>query len=157
MSIELTKRIAADILNRGVSSIKITDKGLPEAKKAITREDVRKLIKDGLIYADAIKHNASKYGKELKIKRAHGRRRGIGSKKGTRKARGGIEHKKKIRALRRILLELKKDKTIDNEKFKAFYKLAKGGTFPNKASMLSHIKDSGINIDNEKYKKLKHI
>ncbi|MGC8648813.1 MAG: 50S ribosomal protein L19e [Candidatus Micrarchaeia archaeon] len=157
MSIELTKRIAADILNRGISSIKITEKGLPEAKKAITREDVKKLIKDGLIYADAIKHNKSRYGKELKIKRAQGRRRGTGSKKGTKKARGGIEHKKRIRALRRILLALKKDKTINNERFKAFYKLAKGGTFQNKATMLSHIKESGINIDDEKYKKLKHM
>jgi len=157
MSIELTKRIAADLLERGVSSIKISDKGLAEAKKAITREDVRKLIKDGLIYAEAQKKNTSIYGKELKVKRAKGRRRGTGSKKGTRNARGGTPYQKRIRALRRLLLELKKDKTIDNEKFKIFYRLAKGGTFQNKASMLNHIRESGINIDDEKYKKLKHI
>lgn len=154
----MTKRIAANILGRGISSIKITAKGLEDSKKAITRSDVRKLIKDGNIYAAAPKHNQSKYSKPIITKKGkYKRRRGISKRRGTRNARGGTDYKKKIRALRRILLSLKHDKLIDNENFKKFYKLARGGVFLNKGTMLNHIKESGIKIDNERIQKLKHI
>ncbi|MGC8571858.1 MAG: 50S ribosomal protein L19e [Candidatus Micrarchaeia archaeon] len=160
MSIKLTKRIAAEILGRGVSSIKITAKGLEDSKKAITREDVRKLIKDGSIYAEAQKHNKSLYSKPIITKKGKiKRRRGVSKRRGTKNARSNnrVAYEKRIRALRRILLALKKEKIIDNERFKKFYKLARGGMFATKGTMLNHIKESGINIDDEKMQKLKHI
>ncbi|MCL5430419.1 MAG: 50S ribosomal protein L19e, partial [Candidatus Marsarchaeota archaeon] len=143
MSIKLTKRIAADLLDRGVSSIRIGINGVEDAKKAITREDVRKLIKEGNVYAIAEKRNVSRYSKELREKRHEGRKRGTGSKHGTRKARASIDYKKKVRAQRRLLAALKNDKTIDNEMYKGFYRLVKGGVFPSKASLLMHITGKG--------------
>lgn len=157
MSIKLAKRIASDILNRGESAVRIKETALPEAEKAITREDVRQLVKKGDIYALAAKRNRSIYSKMLKIKRAQGRRRGTGAKKGTRRARSGILYKKKVRGQRRVLLELKKDKTIDNAMFKQFYKLVRGGTFESKAQLISHIKGKGVSINDERFEKLRHI
>ncbi len=157
MTIKLTKRVAADILGRGVSSIRVRDLGIEEAEKAITREDVRKLITDGNVYALKEKHNVSLYGKLMKEKRAQGRRRGTGRKRGTSKARRSVEYKKKIRAQRRVLLSLKADNTIDNVLFKQFYKLVRGGTFQSKASLLGHIKSKGVNVSEERFKQLKHI
>ncbi len=157
MSIKLTKRVAAVILGRGVSSIRVKDNGLEDAAKAITREDVRKLISSGSVYAQKEKHNISAYGKELKERRAKGRSRGTGKKRGTSKARGSMEYKKKIRAQRRVLLKLKGEKAINNELFKEFYKLVRGGTFVSKASLLGHIRSKGVMISDDKFKELKHI
>ena len=157
MSIKLTKRVAANILKRGVSSIRIKSDAIEDAGKAITREDVRALIKNGRVYALKEKENISMYSKVLKEKRAKGRRRGKGRKKGTRKARGMMTYQKKVRAQRRILSELKKEKAINNEMFKKFYALVKGGSFQTKMTLINHIKSKGVSITDEQMNKLKHI
>lgn len=157
MSIKLTKRIAADLLGRGLSSIRIREKGLEDSGKAITREDVKKLIKEGNVYAQEPQPNKSVHSKLLKEKRAKGRRRGTGSKHGTRKSRRSIEYKKKIRAQRRVLESLKEDKTIDNERYKEFYRLVRGNIFQSKAVLIAHIKSKGVQINDERLEKLKHI
>lgn len=157
MSVKLTRRVASNLLHRGESAIRIKESAVAEAEKAITREDVRQLIKKGDVYALQAKSNISVYSKLLKIKRQQGRKRGPGSKKGTMKARGSVEYKKKVRAQRRVLLALKQDNTIDNKLFKGFYRLVRGNVFPSKASLLGHIKSKGVQIDDERFKQLKHM
>lgn len=157
MSIQLTKRIASGILNRGRRSIRIKSDALDDASKAITREDVRSLISKGSVYALPKKHNLSTYSKILREKRNKGRMRGPGRRKGTAKARGGVDYKKRIRAQRRVLKKLKEEKIIDNQSFKSFYALVKGGNFASKASLLGHIKSKGVKIDDKKNEELVHI
>jgi len=157
MSIKLTKRVASDLMKRGVSSIRIKNDAFADASKAITRDDVRALIKDGKIYALKPKHNISARGKLLNIKRSKGRRRGIGSRKGTRKARKGVEYKKLVRAQRRVIKSLKSEKLITNDVFKKFYALVKGGTFTSKVTLLNYIRSTGVQLDDEKFNKLRHI
>lgn len=157
MSIKLTKRIAGELMERGVSKVRIKSSGLADAKKAITREDVRTMIKDGNLYAIKIKHNISAYSKVLREKRNKGRRRGPGRRKGSEKARGILEYKKKIRGQRRVLKILKTEKIIDNDKFKKYYALVKGGNFVSKISLISHIKNDGVAINDEKLNQLRHI
>jgi large subunit ribosomal protein L19e len=157
MTIKLTKRIASDLLERGVSAVRIKNDSINEAKKAITREDVRVMIKNGGIYTITAKHNISAYSKVLKEKRKMGRRRGPGRRKGTSKARGVLEYKKKIRGQRRLLKTLKTEKLIDNTRFKTYYALVKGGNFVSKASLLNHIRNDGIAMDEEKAKQLRHV
>jgi large subunit ribosomal protein L19e len=157
MSIKLTKRIAGELLKRGVSKVRIKEGFNPDAQKAITREDVRTMIKNGAIYTIKKKHNISAYSKVLKAKRIKGRRRGPGKRKGTLKARGGMEYKKKIRGQRRVLKALKEQQIIDNMKFRKYYALVKGGNFQTKASLLSHIVNDGVKIEEEKAKQLRHL
>ena len=157
MSVKLTKRIAAELLDRGRTAVKIKPSAIKEAEKAITREDVRNLIKNGSIYATAIKHNISAYAKVLKEKRKKGRRRGVGRRKGTRSARGEVEYKKRIRGQRRVLKALKDEKVIDNNRFKKYYALVKGGNFASKISLISHIKNDGTEIKDEMANKLRHM
>lgn len=157
MSIKLTKRIASELLNRGESAVRIKNDAIQEAKKAITREDVRALIKNGSIYSVRSKHNISAYSKVLGLKRSKGRRRGHGRRKGTANARGPVEYKKRIRGQRRVLHALKMEKLIDNEKFKKYYALVKGGTFMNKATLINHIKNDGVAISDDKFNQLRHL
>jgi large subunit ribosomal protein L19e len=157
MSVKLTRRVASELLKRGESAVKIKPDALKDAEKAITREDVRNLIKSGNIYATKAKHNISAYSKVLREKRKKGRRRGMGRRKGTLKARGTVEYKKRIRGQRRVLKMLKTEKIIDNERFRKYYALVKGGNFAAKASLLSHIKNDGVDINEEKMKQLRHL
>jgi large subunit ribosomal protein L19e len=69
MSVKLTRRIAAELMERGESAVKIKPSAINDAKKAITREDVRGLIKNGSIYPVKLKHNISAHSKVLKEKR----------------------------------------------------------------------------------------
>ncbi|MEM3476772.1 MAG: 50S ribosomal protein L19e [Candidatus Micrarchaeaceae archaeon] len=156
MSIKLTKRIASSIMHRGVSAIKIAAGSEKNASEAITRSDVKELIKSNKIYAVKAKKNISRYGKELNKKREQGRRRGKGSKKGTKKTRLGFKYIKEIRAQRRILSSLKAEKIIDNEAYKRFYALSKGGSFPTKLSLINHIRSKGFKISDEQAEALRH-
>jgi len=157
MSVKLTRRIAAELMERGESAVRIKPDAIADAKKAITREDVRTLIKNGSIYALKEKHNLSAYSKVLKEKRKKGRRRGQGRRKGTKKARGMLEYKKKIRGQRRVIKALKAESVIDNDAFKKYYALVKGGNFVSKASLLNHIINDGVKINEEKAKQLRHM
>ncbi|MDE1868678.1 MAG: 50S ribosomal protein L19e [Candidatus Micrarchaeota archaeon] len=158
MSVRLTRRIAAELLNRGESAIRIKPAAIADAQKAITRDDVRTLIGSGSVYALQEKSNLSLYSKELREKRNQGRKRGRGRRKGTAKARGAtLRYEKKVRGQRRVLAALKKDKTIDNEQYKRFYALVKGGNFMTKASLLGHIRAHGVTLTEERYKQLKHM
>lgn len=157
MSIKLAKRAAASIMDRGVSSIRIANGSLEEAAKAITKEDVRALIKSGKIYAVKKRENLSLHGKALKEKRRKGRSRGPGRRKGTTRARRGILYQKKVRAQRRLIKDMKEKKELSNEQFKRYYALVKGGTFPTKLSLINHIRSSGISMTDERAKELKSI
>ncbi len=154
MGLNFAKRTAAKLLNRGVSAVKINPNAVDEAKKAITRDDIRKMIKDKSIYSTQAKKNKSVNSKILKIKRDEGRRRGPGKRKGTRKARGGMSWEKKVRSQRLLLRELKGMKMMDSAVFNRFYGLIKGNSFPDKASLLRKLAESGVKVSAEEMAKI---
>lgn len=154
MTLQFTKRIAAELVGRGINAVRIKPTAMEDAKKAITRDDVRKLIADGNIFTVKAKHNISANAKELKRKRQEGRKRGTGRRRGTRKARKGMSWEKKIRSQRTFLKELRAMGKINSKDFKRFYMMAKGNIFANKASMLLHIRDEGISISDEELAKI---
>jgi large subunit ribosomal protein L19e len=158
MSIKLSRRIAAELMKRGESKVRIKPDRVEDAKKAITREDVRNLISSGAVYAIKPKHNLSLYSKDLREKRNKGRARGPGRRKGSAKARQSVGYEKKIRGQRRVLAALKKEKVIDNIAFKSYYKLVKGGNFPSKISLLNHLTSvGGVKIEPQKLEQLRHM
>lgn len=155
-STKLARRLASDIMQRGEKSIRMKPSEVADIEKALTRDDVRALIKKGSIFALKPKRNASTYGRELKTKRSEGRKRGRGKRKGTAKARGGVSYQKRIRAQRRVLKALKSDGTITNELFKKYYRLTKGGVFTSKMTLISRIRND-IQISDERVAKLKSM
>ncbi len=154
MGLNFAKRTAARLLNRGASAVKINPNAVDEAKKAITRDDIRKMIKDKSIYATQAKKNKSVNAKILKMKRDEGRRRGPGKRKGTRKARGGMSWEKKVRSQRLLLKELKDLDRMDNALFNKFYGLINGNSFPDKASLLRKLAESGVKVSAEEMAKI---
>ncbi|MEM0074303.1 MAG: 50S ribosomal protein L19e [Candidatus Micrarchaeaceae archaeon] len=154
MTIKFAKRAAAEMLSRGESAIRIKTNALPDAEKALTRDDIRNLIKQGNIYALPKKHNLSLHGKLLRKKRAKGRKRGYGKRSGTAKARSGMSWERKVRSQRKLLRQLRILHKLDTKAFRRFYLLVKGNSFPDKRSLLLHLSDEGIKVSDDELKQI---
>lgn len=154
MTIRFAKRAASHILGRGLNSIRIKLEATDDAAKALTKDDIRNLIKKGSIYALKEKHNISQAGKDLRKARAGGRKRGTGRRRGTRKARVGRTWEKKVRSQRRLLKELKNMDKVDTKTFNTFYRLVKGNAYTTKAQMLLHLKEEGLQLSDEELNKI---
>jgi len=154
MTIKFAKRVASEVLGRGENAIRIKKEAYADAEKALTRDDVKKLIKDGSIFAIEPKHNLSLHGKVLKIKRSKGRKRGYGKRKGTASARAGRVWERKVRSQRLLLKRLKEIGKLDSKTFRRFYLLVKGNAFPDKRSLLLHLDNEGIKVSDEELKQI---
>jgi large subunit ribosomal protein L19e len=78
------KRLAADILGVGVSRVKISPEAVERLEEVVTKDDVRALIEEGLIWAEPEKGVSRGRWRVRHLKRKLGRRRGPGSREGKR-------------------------------------------------------------------------
>ena len=122
----------------GESKIWIDPARIKDAQSAITRIDVKKLIKKGVI--------KKMPGKVKMPKEKKKRKRGTGSRKGSKHAR--LPKKRRwintVRPLRRMLKELKESGQIDNRTYRRLYMLVKGGQFRNRSHLRIYMKQHGI-------------
>lgn len=119
------KKLAAKILKVGMSRVWLDPKKMKDIDKAITRIDLKKIIKQGGI---------KEIPEKLKIRKEKRRRKGIGSRKGSKYA---IWSKKQrwihvVRPLRAMLTELKSANQIDNSTYNKMRGMVKGGMFRSK-------------------------
>ncbi|AFH42492.1 50S ribosomal protein L19e [Fervidicoccus fontis] len=140
----LQKRLASKILGIGESRVRIyikSDDDREDLENAITAEDIKKLIKRGVITEEPEKSNSRGRWRELKEKRSKGQRRGPGKRKGVASAR--IDPKRRwissIRKMRRYLKYLRDKKIITTQQYRRYYKLAKGGAFSSLSVLRMHI------------------
>jgi large subunit ribosomal protein L19e len=126
----LQKKLAAKILKVGKSRVWLDPNKQKDIEKAITRIDVKKLIKQGAVKALPEKLHKPREGK--KRRKGPGRRKGAKYAVVTRKERWIST----VRPLRKMLKELKVSQQIDNPTYRKLYKLIKGGMFRSR----SHLK-----------------
>ncbi len=133
------KRIAADVMKVGEGKVWIDPD--PEATadiaEAITREDIRGLIEEGIIKKKQKKGVSRGRARQRAAKKAVGRRRGHGSRKGAKGARRGKKRQwiTKIRSLRRRLKELRDEEGLDKTAYRKLYTKAKAGELMNIAHL----------------------
>ncbi|MCU4717363.1 50S ribosomal protein L19e [Halapricum hydrolyticum] len=136
------KRLAADVLDVGKNRIWFDPDAQGEIADAITREDVRELVDEGLIQTKEAGGNSRGRAKERQQKRSYGHQKGHGSRKG--KA-GGRENEKddwqsRIRAQRRRLRELRdEEETLSPTEYRTLYNRASGGEFDSVADLERYI------------------
>jgi large subunit ribosomal protein L19e len=138
------KKLAAKILKCGIDRVKI--KQDKEVEEALTRDDIRHLIVKGLI-TKAQKKGTSRLEAKKTAKQKKGKRRkGIGSRKGSKGARkkGKELWMKKIRALRNMLKELKDEGKIEKKTYTKLYLMAKGNMFRSKKHLLYYLKENAL-------------
>lgn len=139
------KRLAADVMKVGQNRVRIDPDRLEEVAGAVTRGDIRKLVKGGVITAEQKQGVSRGRGRKLDAQKAKGRRVGPGSRKGAKYAR--LPRKERwmalIRALRGELRELRDAGAIDRHTYREYYVRAKGGQFRSRAHMVNHMKTEG--------------
>ena len=122
------KRMAADVLNVGITRVKLDPNRSDSINDATTKAGIRGLIREGAIWVEP-KKGVSRGRWRNKRKRIIKRSRGQGSRKG---ASGARTNKKtlwmtKVRALRKHLKARRDHGDITGSNFKEFYKKIKGG------------------------------
>ncbi len=136
MNAEKAKQASALMLKTGKKNIKIDSKEMQRVKEAITKEDIRALIKEGIIQKKKIKAQSRGRARILAAKKSKGRKKGHGKRKGTRKAR--TESKKRwisrVRSQRKKLKELKEKNPEKVQKigYHKLYVMVKGNYFRGK-------------------------
>ena len=144
MTLRNQKRVAARIMKCGVTRVWINPERIKDAQEAITGQDIRRLVNDGII-KKLPKQGLSSYRRnKIRLQKKKGRRQGIGKRKGhagDRKKRSWI---KRIRVLRRTLKELKQKERITNKTYWKMYRTAKSGFFRSKAHLISHLEKNEL-------------
>ena len=140
------RRMAASLIKCGENRIWMDQDRIDEIAKAVTKDDIRVLIKGKAIRSKqekGISHGRKKYIASQKRK---GRRRNHGSRKGAKYAR--LPRKRRwiliIRPIRSNLKNLRNDNKISNKIYRMYYLKAKGGEFRNKKHLKTHLISDGI-------------
>ncbi len=143
MSLRTVRRMAADILKVGESRVYIDPDRIDEASSAMTRADVKDLIKNGVIKRKPV--TGKKKGKLRKRKRS-------GSRKGTKYSRKTRKEAwmERVRALRKLLRELIETGKVEKKHKKSIYARIKGNIFKGKRALINHLKDEKILKEDEK-------
>jgi len=144
--LSIQKRLAAEILGVGVSRIRIDPSRIDEVAEALTREDIKKLIKDGVISVKPVHGNSRARWRYIHEQMKKGRRRGLGKRKGVKTARTDKKEvwMNRIRKMRRFLRYLRDNGVIDRKTYRRLYMLAKGGYFRTFASLRLYLVEKGI-------------
>lgn len=135
------KRLAAALLKVGGTRVWMDPEKLEDIATAITREDIRGLIEEGVVKRRPKIGISRGRARARDIKRAKGHRKGHGSRRGAAGARAPKKEQwmRKIRAQRKVLKEMRDEKTIDAHNYRILYLKAKGGEFRNIAHLKSYI------------------
>ena len=140
------RRLAAEILKIGQNRVFINPEFMDDVEGAITREEVRKLIHEKVILSLPQKGVSRSRAKTIRGKKAKGRRSGPGSITGAGYAK--VTQKQawmiKIRSLRRKLRELKAARTITEETYSQYYRMAGSGRFQSIAELERNLKANDL-------------
>jgi large subunit ribosomal protein L19e len=138
MNLKNQKRIAAKLLKVGKTSVRFDPEKLSDIKEAITKLDMRGLIRDGAVKSKPIGSSSKgRLRKRLSQKRK-GRQQGLGKRKGKKTARLSKKEEWmiKVRVQRTFIRELKDKNLISVRTYRQLYKKIKGNYFRSK----NHIK-----------------
>jgi large subunit ribosomal protein L19e len=145
-SLKTQRRLAAEILKAGLNRVWIDPEKMDDVETAITREDMRKLIHQGVVKPRPKTGISRARARVLHSKKRKGLRRGGGSKSGSSKAR--VSKKAawmtRVRALRRRLRELKARKTLTESTYRELYRMTSSGRFASVADLERYLKSHEV-------------
>ena len=149
MKLKSQKGLAARTLGVSPKRVKfniVSAEDKKEFSEIISRENIREMVEDGKIKKLPKKGNSRTRANKTLEQKKKGRQQGQGSRKGTSNARLADKTKwiVKLRALRKLLKEMKDNNTLDNKTYRDLYRKSKGNFFRNKKHVLLYIKQHNL-------------
>ncbi|MCK5319204.1 MAG: 50S ribosomal protein L19e [Anaerolineales bacterium] len=146
MNLKNQRRLAASVLKVGVNRVWIDPEGAEEVEAVITRQEIRKLVNDGIIKALPIGRSSRGRVRERMAQKKAKRRRGPGRRKG---AKYSIVSRKerwmsRIRSQRKRLRRLRERRVITVNTYRSLYRKAKGGEFRSIAELERYITENNL-------------
>ncbi|RLI96951.1 MAG: 50S ribosomal protein L19e [Candidatus Aenigmatarchaeota archaeon] len=135
------KRMAARIMKCGISRVRV--KRPADLEEALTRDDVRNLIRKGAITKVQKKGSSRAAARKILKQKKRGRRQGAGRRKGKERARNPrkTEWVRGVRPMRGMIRELRDTGRIARGNYRKLYMMVKGGMFRNKKHIMLYLKE----------------
>ncbi|XP_066917241.1 large ribosomal subunit protein eL19-like [Clytia hemisphaerica] len=138
-TLRLQKRLAASVLKCGKKKIWLDPNESSEIANANSRQNIRKLVKDGLIIKKPqVVHSRARTRANLEAKRK-GRHKGYGKRHGTANARIAEKILEKDARPRRLYKKPRTARGIGRVLYHELYLKAKGNVFKNKRVLMEYI------------------
>ena len=143
MKLSTQKRLAADVMNVGMSRVWLDPEFEDEVSLAITRDDIRRLIDEGVIQKKRAIGVSRGRARHILRQKRKGQRKGPGKKKGkaTSKMSGKDRWMMKIRPMRKQLRKIRDEGKITPKVYRELYLKAKGNAFRNTAHLRTYISE----------------
>lgn len=134
MKLDKVRRLAAQILKAGGHAVWLNPSEREKISECMTKDDVRELIKTGLVRKRPPRGHSSGRARILRQKKKRGRKRGFGKRKGgtrarTKKKSGWV---KNVRAQRKTLKTMAKKGIKTKPNYGKVYRMIKSGYFRGK-------------------------
>ena len=151
MNLKSQRQIAAKILDVGINRVWIDPNVEEDLSLALTRDDVKKLISDGIIRKNPVNGVSRARARIISDKKKKGQRRGHGCRKGKLGARQNSKElwMNKIRSQRRYIKGLRDNELIKSSQYRMLYAKVKGNSYRNVSHLRNtkKLKRSGDNLN----------
>ena len=146
MKLNVQKRIAGNILKCSPKKVRLDSESLSEIKEAITRADLKSLIKSKIITKTPKRGNSRFHAKKRQAQKVKGRQRGQGNRKGKKNTKTPRKRTwiNKVRSQRMFINNLKEKKIIDSKINRELYLKIKGGFFRSLRHLKLYIDDNKL-------------
>lgn len=144
--LKLQKRLAAQAMDCSPKRVAFDTTQLERIKEAITKTDIKSLIKNGVIIIKPIQGISRARARKIMVQKRKGLQKGHGSRKGTKKARlpKKTVWQNKVRVMRRLLKVMRDKKILPTSTYRSLYLKVKGGFFRSKRHLKGYIGDHDL-------------
>lgn len=146
MQLTVQRRLAAYVGKCSPNRVKFNTGHMSEIKEAITKSDIRSLIKEGIIVIRPKQGSSRGRIRHDKAQKRKGRQRGAGSRKGGSNVRNNSKMAwiSRIRLQRAVLRNLSERNTITKDVYRDLYHKASGGFFRSRRHILLYVEEHGL-------------